>query len=391
LGKCASLSGTDVSAGPSASGRVCLVAMVEPDGVDQDSLAPPLSGAGPSGPRVPSYRAFIIYSDDDESFVREFLVPALGLDPGRVLLCGDFTPGAPLIAEIERGVSTSAVTLAVLTPAYLRSPWARFTDEVASFASVTRGSVTIVPILLARCRVPLSLRSRVPVDFRDRAQWSAEASKLREFLHSVTDGAIPSLPPSMGTRASSASTGAPWWHVGLRTGGPWLLGAAAAVALIWTRRPQTLSVPRGAATARATASISLPEAAPDPRPLPDAQCVPSTKCNGTIPMSCRDGVWSAGHVIAGQCGAVCTPGSSRPQCTGQSPQVCDLGGMWQDGPPCNARSRCRDGVCVPIPSPSPTSPQPTTCIPPYYYDSAGQQHYKPECYLDAGAGRAVRP
>ena len=136
-----------------------------------------------TGAKPFDYSAFIVYADEDETFVKNFLVPALALDPRGVLLCGELSPGAPTTSEIERGVTNSAVTVAVLSPAYLRDRMARLTDEVAGYASAT--GAKLVPLLLAPREVPLSLKFRVMLDFRDKAQWPEEAKRLRDLLRSI--------------------------------------------------------------------------------------------------------------------------------------------------------------------------------------------------------------
>jgi hypothetical protein len=176
-------------------------------GTHDASLAPSPSASGSIGASDFDYNAFIIYASDDEPFIKEFLVPSLALETHRVLLCTDFTPGAPFTTEIERGVTRSAVTVAVLSPAYLRDRWARLTDEIAGYASGT--DARLVPILLVQCDVPLSLKFRVMLDFRDKAQWQEEAARLRDFVHSVPaprDSALARGDPGASSYASAPTT-----------------------------------------------------------------------------------------------------------------------------------------------------------------------------------------
>ncbi len=190
------------------------------------------------------YSVFVIYADEDEPFVKDFLVPALDLDPGRVLLCREFTPGASLVAEIERGVTTSGVTLAVLSPAYLRDRWARFTDELAGYASGT--TARLIPLLLDECTIPLPLRFRVMLDFRNKAKWHERAADLREFLvaaPSRVDASIPSASAGyFGGRETKNDVSA---HA--RSGKERSLVAPRGCARCRTRRPRARGVgrPRG--------------------------------------------------------------------------------------------------------------------------------------------------
>jgi hypothetical protein len=163
-----------------------------------DARTPSSDAAALSGPppvrRGPlAYAAFLIYSESDAPFVEHFLLPVLSLDRSQVLLCTGFTPGAALVGEIERGVTTSAVTIAVLSPAYLRDRWARFTDELAGYASGT--DARLVPLMLAACDVPLALRFRVMLDFTDRAHWEEEGQRLRDFLGSASTKTDKTPPP----------------------------------------------------------------------------------------------------------------------------------------------------------------------------------------------------
>ncbi len=166
------------------------------------------------------------------------------------------------------------------------------------------------------------------------------------------------------------------------------------------------------------------------------ECAPdSARCGGTTPLTCNAGHWVGGSVTAGQCGAVCTPGSSPAQCGGNAPETCDstghwenaavcphaclegactgicvpgrtqcsraggvetcgLDGQWEKPLPCTRATRCRDGVCgrsaataspprevrpssPPVTTPIPAQPD---CDPPFTLDEQGQKHFKHECY-----------
>ena len=84
-------------------------------------------------------------------------------------------------------------------------------------------------------------------------------------------------------------------------------------------------------------------------------CAPeSVQCSGAAPQTCgAAGEWVTGSVTAGRCGALCTPGVSRPTCSGSTPQTCDSTGRWQSGVACARSSFCRDGTCAPAPVPKP--------------------------------------
>ena len=62
---------------------------------------------------------FVVYAVADRDFVHGYLLPALNLPPAQVLLVDQLTPGASLIAEIERGVLRNRFEVPVLSPAFL--------------------------------------------------------------------------------------------------------------------------------------------------------------------------------------------------------------------------------------------------------------------------------
>ena len=126
------------------------------------------------------YELFVIHAEADRAFVHGHLLPALGLAAERVLLSSGLPLGAPIASAIERGVRTSRLTVAVLTPAYMADRWAMFGEQLAGYANGVEGG--LVPLLLADCEVPLRLDFLVALDFRDPSRWAAEAQRLRERL-----------------------------------------------------------------------------------------------------------------------------------------------------------------------------------------------------------------
>jgi TIR domain len=126
------------------------------------------------------YELFIIHAEADRAFVHGHLLPALGLAAERVLLSSGLPLGAPIASAIERGVRTSRLTVAVLTPAYMADRWAMFGEQLAGYANGVEGG--LIPLLLADCEVPLRLDFLVALDFRDPSRWAAEAQRLRERL-----------------------------------------------------------------------------------------------------------------------------------------------------------------------------------------------------------------
>lgn len=132
-----------------------------------------------------SPRLFVVYAPEDRPFVEGFLLQALALPAGSVLESTKLELGVPIVGEIARG-AVSPVTVVVVSPHLLGSPWAQFASELAAHHRVTATGrhVTLVPVLLADCEVPLWLAHLVSLEFRkgDRQHWETEAGKLRAAL-----------------------------------------------------------------------------------------------------------------------------------------------------------------------------------------------------------------
>ncbi len=140
---------------------------------------------GAASPDVTSHEfdLFVVHAVADGEFVHGFLLPALNLPSARVLLVDKLTPGPPIVAEIERGLSRSRFTVAVLSPAYLADRWAVFGAQLASYVSVE--GVHVIPLRLTDGKLPIDLEFRVALDFTDRARWGSEVERLRALLQTT--------------------------------------------------------------------------------------------------------------------------------------------------------------------------------------------------------------
>lgn len=129
-------------------------------------------------------RLFVVHAAEDRPFVEGFLLPALALPEGAVLESTKLELGAPIVGEIARG-AVSPVTVVVVSPHLLASPWAQFASELAAHHRVTAEErARLVPALLADCEQPLWLAQLVALEFRtgDRGRWEAEVARLRALL-----------------------------------------------------------------------------------------------------------------------------------------------------------------------------------------------------------------
>jgi formylglycine-generating enzyme required for sulfatase activity len=163
---------------------------------------------------------FVIHAAADAAFVREYLLPALELPSHRVLLVDELPLGGLVISEIDRGVSRSRYTVAVLSPAYLEDRWADFGAELASHLSLH--DVRVIPLRLIDCEPPVRLEARVALDFTDKCRWAWETARLRDLLRTPAPVAAPIPYPYRHKRARRR------WMSGL------LGGTAAGASLVLT-------------------------------------------------------------------------------------------------------------------------------------------------------------
>lgn len=129
---------------------------------------------------------FVAYADEDREWVHGFLLAEVGLDRACVVTADDFRPGAVLVEELERAVTTARCTVMVLTPAFGASPLAVLAELLASHDSLRRDSDRLVPLVLKPFELPLHLDFRVRLDCTDPARWPAETARLRELLQRGT-------------------------------------------------------------------------------------------------------------------------------------------------------------------------------------------------------------
>src|SRR5512140_2644564 len=108
-------------------------------------------------------RLFIVHAPEDAWFVDGFLLRAVGLPDAEVLVSSKLEPGAAIASEIERG-ALSPTTVAVMSPAFVASPWAQLVNQLATHVSIeaaSTGSAALVPAVLTDCELPLLSRFRV--------------------------------------------------------------------------------------------------------------------------------------------------------------------------------------------------------------------------------------
>lgn len=104
------------------------------------------------------YDVFISYSSKDKDWVQNQLLNNLELQGLRVCIdFKDFRIGAPNVTEMERAILTSRKTLAVLSPNYLASEWAKFEHLMIATLDPANQKLRFIPLLKAKCDLPLRI------------------------------------------------------------------------------------------------------------------------------------------------------------------------------------------------------------------------------------------
>jgi hypothetical protein len=138
-------------------------------------------GDGPAATGPERYELFVTFAQADRAWVYGFMLPALGLAEDRVITAEQFRPGAPMVDEFERAVTTSRYTVVVVSNAYLADAWSTFGEQLTSYASVG-GADRLIPAVLEPCELPLRVEFRVRLDLTDESTWEEQLGRLRDLL-----------------------------------------------------------------------------------------------------------------------------------------------------------------------------------------------------------------
>src|SRR5262245_26874395 len=119
------------------------------------------------------FDVFISYSSKDREWVRGTLLRQIEESGLRAFVdFRDFAPGAPSIAECERGVLKSRKTLLVLTPDYVTSGWTEIENIMVQSIDPANQSRRMIPLLRIECKKPLRIQVFTHIDFTETADMS---------------------------------------------------------------------------------------------------------------------------------------------------------------------------------------------------------------------------
>ncbi|HEY0602351.1 MAG TPA: toll/interleukin-1 receptor domain-containing protein, partial [Herpetosiphonaceae bacterium] len=139
-----------------------------------------------------TYDVYLSYSDADQRWVHDTLLPRLEAEGVRVCLGErDFRLGVPRIAEQERAVLTSRKTLVILSPSFLASAWTAFDRLLQQTLDAESREYRLIPLRKEPCELPPSLRYLTAANFIDPSNPASEWTRLIATLRT----ALPVPPP----------------------------------------------------------------------------------------------------------------------------------------------------------------------------------------------------
>ena len=137
------------------------------------------------------YDVFVSYrsAEPDRTWVRTTLMPRLKHDGLRSCVDYDcFRLGEPLVTSMEKAVTTSRYTLAIMTPAYLQGPFATFERVLATHLELEQQRLRFVVAMREPSEPPLSIRYKLWLDMTDDSTFDETAARLCAELHRPLDG-----------------------------------------------------------------------------------------------------------------------------------------------------------------------------------------------------------
>jgi WD40 repeat protein len=145
------------------------------------------------------YDVFLSYKSSDKPRVRR-LAERLR-DAGLRVWFDDWVikPGDDVYLTIERGLEAARVQVLCLSPAALGSDWVSMERSTVLFRNPTNAGRRFIPLLLADCELPDTLRRYKYVDLREEAEAAFE--ELLAVCRAPVEEVPPAVPPDPAERA----------------------------------------------------------------------------------------------------------------------------------------------------------------------------------------------
>jgi len=155
---------------------------VNPGGVGPGSA--PASEAARGGEDAPgpdsAPRVFLSHSSHDKAFVRRLTNDLNALNLNLWLDERELRPGDSIVGGIDKGLREADYLVVVLSQASVASKWVTAEMNAVLMRQFSDKGVTVVPVLIEDCPIPLMIRDRVYADFRTNYQ--AGFTRLRRVF-----------------------------------------------------------------------------------------------------------------------------------------------------------------------------------------------------------------
>uniref|UniRef100_A0A6Q2X8B2 Toll-like receptor 2 n=1 Tax=Esox lucius TaxID=8010 RepID=A0A6Q2X8B2_ESOLU len=143
------------------------------------------------------YDAFVSYSEHDEGWVEEFLVPELENSQPPLSLClhkRDFLPGHWIVDNIINAMERSRRTLFVLSESFVHSEWCRYELDFSHFRLFDGNTDAAILVLLepiSKDNVPKRFcKLRKLMSSRTYLEWPTEEERRNEFWSNLREGSF---------------------------------------------------------------------------------------------------------------------------------------------------------------------------------------------------------
>jgi TIR domain len=140
-----------------------------------------------------NYDVFLSHSAKDREFVWRLATDLIKAGLTVWLDQWNIRPGDSFAEAIDKAIAESRFLLIVMSPDYFQSQWTQQEWYYALANEIDRGGIRLIPLLYRDCDIPLMLRTKQWVDFRDEAQYQISLHRLARDLHSLASSETQSI------------------------------------------------------------------------------------------------------------------------------------------------------------------------------------------------------
>jgi hypothetical protein len=125
---------------------------------------------------------FLSHSSEDKDFVEELAADLRDVNVEVWVAQGEIRAGDSLIEKIESGIARSDYLGVVLSKASIDSRWVQREVRSALYEEIAGRQIKVLPLLIEDVQVPLFLRDKLYLDFRDPTQYWSQFQRLVDRL-----------------------------------------------------------------------------------------------------------------------------------------------------------------------------------------------------------------